>query len=570
MTETLLIVIAVLALAILAVSVAVFLKLRSATADSRVTEGLASIPVLAADIARLRDDLQRSDLAARNDAATQRQELGGQLTSQRAELTDTISKSQTATDAAFGRLSSGLAEQVQQLTTSIGVATTSQSQSLSSLQQAQTAAADSLRNQVNERLDAVMKSQTEATIALRDELTRRLESAATTQHATTTGFQTTLNEQLAATRGEITTAVAALSKENSTNLSGIAERVSGQLANQGRDANDSMEKLRTAVESKLTSIQNGADAKLEQMRATVDEKLSSTLNTRLSESFKLVSDRLEAVQSGLGEMKSLAGNVTDLRRVMTNVKTRGVWGEVQLANLLEQIFTQDQYEINYKPKQRSGEVVEFALKLPGPEGGDCPVYLPIDSKFPIEDYQRLSDAAEVGDVEAVKAAQKALENRIYGSAKDIRDKYIAVPATTNFAVLFLPTEALYAEVIKMPGLMETLVREYKVVVQGPTTFAAFAMALLMGFRTLAIQKRSADIANLLGAVKSDFSKFSDLLGKVEEKLDDAKINIGKARQRSTQIVKKLGRVEELPQEQATLLLPDPARDPDAIVADDQD
>jgi len=255
---------------------------------------------------------------------------------------------------------------------------------------------------------------------------------------------------------------------------------------------------------------------------------------------------------------------------MTNVRTRGVWGEVQLANLLQQIFTQDQYETNFRPKARGGEMVEFALKLPGPEGSDSPVYLPIDSKFPIEDYQRLAEAAESGDVEGVKSAQKALENRIYDCAKSIRDKYIAVPTTTNFAVLFLPTEALYAEVIKMPGLIEAVTREYKVVVQGPTTFSAFAMALLMGFRTLAIQKRSGDIANLLGAIKSDFCKFSDLLGKVEEKLDDAKVNVGKARQRSTQIVKKLGRVEELPQEQAKLLLPDPTGDPDAIVAGDQD
>lgn len=570
MTDVLLIVIAVLALVSLGVSVAVLLKLRAATADSPMAEGLASIAVLAADVARLRDDVQRIEQAARSDAVSQRQELAGQLTSQRTELTDSIGKLQTGVDAAFGRLSSGLTEQVQQLTTSIGVAATSQSQSLSSLQQAQVTAADSLRNQVIERLDAVMKSQTDSAGALREELTRRLEAAATAQQTATTGLQTMLSEQLAATRGEITTAVAALSKENSANLSSIADRVNAQLTNQAKEAGENLEKLRATVESKLTSIQTAADLKLEQMRATVDEKLSSTLNTRLGESFKLVSDRLEAVQTGLGEMKSLAGNVTDLRRVMTNVKTRGVWGEVQLANLLDQIFTQDQYVTNFRPKARGGEFVEFALKLPGPEGSDSPVYLPIDSKFPIEDYQRLADAAEAGDVEAVKAAQKALENRIYGCAKDIRDKYIAVPTTTNFAVLFLPTEALYAEVLKMPGLMETLIREYKVVVQGPTTLSAFAMALLLGFRTLAIQRRSADIANLLGAVKSDFGKFSDLLGKVEERLDDAKSNIGKARQRSAQIVKKLGRVEELPQGEATLLLPDPTSDPDAIIADDQD
>lgn len=565
MTESLLIVVAVLVLAILVVSVAVYLKLRSAGGDSRVIDGLASIPVLTADVAHLRDELQRSEQAARTDAQSQRQELAAQLTSQRTELSDTVSKLQTATEGSFGRLSTGLAEQVQLLTTSIGVATTSQTQSLSSLQQAQAAAADSLRNQVVERLEAVTRSQTESASAFREELTRRLDAAATAQQATATVLQTALNEQLAGTRGEITTAVAALSKENSANLSGIAERVSTQLANQGKDSGENMDKLRADVENKLTSIQAAADAKLEQMRATVDEKLSSTLNTRLGESFKLVSDRLEAVQTGLGEMKSLAGNVTDLRRMMTNVKTRGVWGEVQLANLLDQIFTQDQYEANFKPKARGGETVEFALKLPGPEDRDGPVFLPIDSKFPTEDFQRLSEAADTGDVEGVKLAKRALENRIYNCAKDIRDKYIAVPTTTNFAVLFLPTEALYAEVIKIPGLMECLTRDYKVVLQGPATFTAFAMALLMGFRTLAIQKRSADIANLLGAIKSDFSKFADLLGKVEERLDDAKTNVGKARQRSAQIVRKLERVEELPQEHAKLLLPDPSFDPDSVV-----
>jgi DNA recombination protein RmuC len=264
-------------------------------------------------------------------------------------------------------------------------------------------------------------------------------------------------------------------------------------------------------------------------------------------------------------MKSLAGNVTDLRRVMTNVKTRGVWGEVQLGNLLEQLFPPSQYEANFKPKPRSGEVVEFAIKLPGPEGVGDPVYLPLDSKFPLEDYQRLVTASEIGDVDAVKGAQKALESRIYGCAADIRDKYIAVPTTTNFAVLFLPTEALYAEVVKMPGLLEDLTRNYKVIVQGPTTFSAFVMALLMGFRTLSIQKRSAEIDKLLGAVRTDFGKFTDLLGKVEDKLDEAKSNIGKARQRSTQIVKKLGRVEALPEEKVELLLPDPDFDPDALL-----
>ena len=437
------------------------------------------------DLTRLREELQLLERHVREDALSQRQELNGLLTQQRAELSENLRTLQVAIERSFGALS------------------------------------------------------------------------------------TALSEQLVSTRGEITAAVQKMSADSTLTLTTSADRINGQLALEAKVNAENSDKLRATVETKLAQIQTSADAKLEQMRVTVDEKLSNTLSTRLGESFKQVSDRLEAVQQGFGEMKSLAGNVTDLRRVMTNVKTRGVWGEVQLGNLLEQLFPPSQYEANFKPKPRSGEVVEFAIKLPGPEGVGDPVYLPLDSKFPLEDYQRLVTASELGDVEAVKAAQKALESRIYGCAADIRDKYIAVPATTNFAVLFLPTEALYAEVVKMPGLLEDLTRNYKVIVQGPTTFSAFVMALLMGFRTLSIQKRSAEIDKLLGAVRTDFGKFTDLLGKVEDKLDEAKTNIGKARQRSTQIVKKLGRVEALPEEKVELLLPDPDFDPDAVL-DTQD
>jgi len=550
MLETLLIVSIILSAAALGVAVVVLLAVRASGAGPAQAATTAALATLTADLTRLREDLARLDQAARADAAAQRQELASQLTSQRTELADSISTLATRTETAFSRLTASVSEQVQNLTTTVATATTSQTQQLTNLVQAQA------------------QTQAKAAETLRTEVSGRLEAAAAAQQTAASTTQTTLSEQLTATRSEITTAVQNLAKENSANLSGISDRVSTSLAAQSQATSENVEKLRSTVEVKLTSIQQASETKLEQMRATVDEKLSSTLNTRLGESFKLVSDRLEAVQAGFGEMKNLAGNVTDLRRVMTNVKTRGVWGEVQLANLLEQIFTAEQYTANFKPKPRSGEVVEFALRLPGTEGTDQPVYLPIDSKFPIEDYQRLVDAAEAGDVEGVKAAQKGLENRIYGCAKDIRDKYIAPPTTTNFAVLFLPTEALYAEVVKMPGLIETLTRDYKVLIQGPTNFSAFAMALLMGFRTLAIQKRSADIANLLGAIKTDFGKFGDLLGKVEDKLDQAKKELAGARSRSTQITKKLSKVEALPSDQATLLLPDPSTDPDALLLPD--
>ncbi len=542
MTDALLIVSVVFSLASLVAAGAMLwmlLRLRAAAGASKPEELLRSLTMLEAELARVKESLARSEASTRAENAVQRQELAAGLNQQRTELTNSLTRLQGSLEQSFSRLGGAVSEQVQQLTASMNSATNAQRDS-----------AQALRGEVTQRLDKLSDAQRLAGDVLRQ----------------------TLNDQLTATRGEITTAVGAMSKDNGATLSGIAERVSTQLAHQGREARETVETLRTTVEVKLTGIQNAADAKLEQMRATVDEKLSATLNTRLGESFKMVSERLEAVQSGLGEMRSLAGNVTDLRRVLGNVKTRGVWGEVQLGNLLEQLFAPDQYETNFRPKPRGGEAVEFALRLPGPElgalAGGSPansgsVYLPIDSKFPIEDFQRLVDAADRGDVDGVRDARKQLENRIYACAKDIRDKYINVPTTTGFAVLFLPTESLHAEVLKIPGLLEEITREYKVIVQGPSTFSAFAMALLMGFRTLAIQKRSADIANLLGAIKNDFGKFADLLGKVEEKLDDAKTNIGKARMRSNQIVRKLGKVEELPSEQARLLLPDPTADIDA-------
>jgi DNA recombination protein RmuC len=320
--------------------------------------------------------------------------------------------------------------------------------------------------------------------------------------------------------------------------------------------------LTASTKQGIDAIGGTVEARLELMRATVDEKLSVTLDTRLAATFKQVGDRLEAVQTGLVEMRSLAGDVSDLRRVMVNVKARGTWGEVQLGNILEQIFSQDLYEKDFKPRQRSAEVVEYAIRLPGPDTE--PVYLPIDSKFPIEDYLRLVEAAEAADKAGVESARTALGNRIWGCAKDIHDKYIAVPRTTNFAVLFLPTEALYAEVVRLPGVVEEIQNKYRVTVQGPSTFAAFANALLMGFRTVALQKRSAEVGKLLGAVRTDFGKFADLLGKVEERLDQAKERLGDARKRSTQIVKKLGKVEALPEGETAELLPDPAFDIDAI------
>lgn len=287
--------------------------------------------------------------------------------------------------------------------------------------------------------------------------------------------------------------------------------------------------------------------KLEQMRATVDEKLQTTLEKRLGESFKQVSERLEQVYKGLGEMRSLASGVGDLKKVLTNVKTRGTWGEIRLGNILEQILTPEQYEMNVPTKKNSNERVEFAIKLPG-QGVDKEtiVWMPIDSKFPQEDYQRLIDAQEAADKEQAEKSIKNLETRIKSEAKKIKEKYIDPPYTTDFGIMFLPVEGLYAEVLRRPGLCDTLQREYRVVVTGPTTLAALLNSLQMGFRTLAIEKRSSEVWELLGVVKTQFGQFGDALAKTKKKLQEASNSIDRAEVRTRAIERKLRDVQELP------------------------
>lgn len=315
-----------------------------------------------------------------------------------------------------------------------------------------------------------------------------------------------------------------------------------------------MDKLREQVDAQLKSIQEDNAKKLEEMRRTVDEKLHETLEKRLGESFKLVSERLEQVHKGLGEMQTLASGVGDLKRVLTNVKTRGIWGELHLGNLLEQVLTPEQYSQNVATKPGSNDRVEFAIKLPGRDNQGTTVWLPIDAKFPQEDYQRLLDAQETANPAMAEEAAKALENRIKGEAKDIAAKYICVPHTTEFAILFLPIEGLYAEVLRRPGLCDTLMRDFKVVIAGPTTLAALLNSLQMGFKTLAIEKRSSEVWSLLGAVKTEFGKFGVLLDKTGKKLQEASNSIDDAARRSRAIERKLRDVQELPQAEAALLL----------------
>jgi len=333
-------------------------------------------------------------------------------------------------------------------------------------------------------------------------------------------------------------------EELTLTLSRVSEQQQQQLAALTADNEKRLAEVRATLESKLGAIQQDNAAKLEQMRATVDEKLQSTLETRLGQSFQLVSERLEQVQRGLGEMQSLANGVGDLKRVLTNVKSRGILGEVQLGALLEQLLTTEQYECNVVTVPGSNERVEFAVRMPG-QGDAGQLYLPIDAKFPVEDYQRLLEAQEIADAEAAALAGRALELRVREEAKRIKSKYVAVPHTTDFAVLFLPTEGLYAEVIRRPGLFELLQREHRVVVAGPTTLSALLNSLQMGFRTLAIAKRSSEVWSILGAVKTEFSKFGDVLDKVKKKLDEAGKHIDATGVRTRAIERKLRGVETL-------------------------
>lgn len=314
------------------------------------------------------------------------------------------------------------------------------------------------------------------------------------------------------------------------------------------------DRLRQTVEDRLLHIQRENSQKLDQMRATVDEKLSATLEQRLGESFKLVSERLEAVHQGLGEMQTLASGVGDLKKVLTNIKTRGIWGEVQLSSLLEQILTSEQYAANVATKKGSNDRVEFALKLPAKDGQDNIIWLPIDAKFPLEDYEGLLEAQDQGNPLRAAELGKSLENRLKTEGKAIRAKYVDPPHTTDFAILFLPIEGLYAEVLRRPGLCEFLQREYKVVLAGPTTLAALLNSLQLGFRTLAIEKRSSEVWDLLGAVKTEFGKFADILDKTQKKLQEASNTIETAAKKSHTIARKLNKVQTLPAHTTDILL----------------
>ncbi len=432
--------------------------------------------------------------------------LLGELTRLEQRLRDELSALRRDTEAASGALRTELSGMVQEL----GRTLREPVSALGESQQRQLADFSGRLEELRERLAREAGSQ-------RQEQAGRLEEFGKTLEGRLETLRVTLDSRLESLRAEL---------------------------------GSQLEQVRSGVAEQLEKVRGDNAEKLEQIRRTVDEKLHETLEKRLGESFQQVSERLEQVHKGLGEMQGLAAGVGDLKKVLTNVKARGTWGEVQLGNLLEQMLTAEQFVRQYKPRPRSGEVVEYAVRLPGRDVDDTPVFLPIDAKFPKEDYERLVDAAEQGDPAGVEAAVRQLELRIRQEARSIRDKYIAPPQTTDFAILYLPTEGLYAEVLRRPGLADQIQSECRVMIAGPTTLAALLNSLQLGFKTLAIQKRSSEVWQMLAVVKKKFESFRDTLEKAQRKIGEAGKVLAEAQDDTRIMGDKLKKVEALPEAEA--------------------
>ena len=414
-------------------------------------------------------------------------------------------------------------------------------------QQAQLARHQALVTQINGSADKLTRDLrrdiAESSRDARQELSQNLAT-----------FQQTLVQQGAEATRTQNTQIDAFGQQLALLQKTLSDTLSTQLSSLSESNVRRMSEIRDTLEKQLAQLQTSNAAKLDEMRATVDEKLQTTLQARLGESFKQVADRLEQVHKGLGEMQTLAQGVGDLKHLLTNVKTRGIFGEAQLASLLEQVFVPDQYAMQVATRPGSKNVVDFAIKLPGKSDSGEPLWLPIDAKFPNEDYERLLDAQGRADVVAAELAGRALEQRIRLEAKSISEKYVEPPYTTDFAILFLPTEGLYAEVLRRPGLMEALQRECRVTLAGPTTLLAMLSSLQMGFRTLALEKRSSEVWQVLGAVKTEFGKFGDVLAKVKAQTETVLKTLDSAQTRSRAMGRALKTVEALPDTQAQTLI----------------
>ncbi len=460
----------------------------------RGTGGGEEVKLLASRLDGVDKGQERTERALREQLALSREEAGSEAARLRAEVAGSV---KGIGDTVFQHLGTLSTTQQEQLGNVLGA--------LAQMTEAQQGGAGQLREEVGSTLK---------------------------------GF----NDSVVRTLGEISAA-------QKLQMDGFSTQIGTLTASSG----EQMDKLRLSVEGRLDRIREDNTAKLEQVRQTVDEKLQGVLEQRLGESFRSVSERLEQVHRGLGEMQTLASGVGDLKKVLSNVKVRGTWGEVQLGNLLEQVLPREHYATNVVTNEFNGAHVEFAIRLPGHDLG--PVWLPIDAKFPVEDYQRLVDAQEAGDVAGMEAAGRQLEQRIRQSAREICTKYLNPPQTTDFAVMFLPTEGLYAEVVRRAGLLDTIQRECRVVVAGPTTLWAILNSLQMGFRTLAIQQRSSEVWEVLGAVKTEFGKFGKVLDKVQKKLQEASNTMHDAGVRTRAIERKLRKVQELPSDEAQRLIP---------------
>ncbi len=470
-----------------------------------------------------RRPVDADELAHRQQLLAQTQQLGLQI-GQRVERVESELRREIGDNARGGR------QEIQQTLATFQETLTRQE-------------AEATRTQ-NTQLDAFAQQLLQLRGTLGDTLTQQLQAislgmaqqaaeATRTQNAQIDGFA----QQLVQLRGS------------------LGDTLTQQLRDMSEGNARRLAEIRTTLETQLAQLQQSNTAKLDEMRATVDEKLQSTLQARLGESFKQVADRLEQVHKGLGEMQTLAQGVGDLKHLLTNVKTRGMFGEAQLAALLDQVFAPDQYATQVATRPGSRNVVDFAIKLPGRGDDGAPCWLPIDAKFPNDDYERLLDAQQRADVEGAEAAARGLEQRIRLEAKSMAEKYLEPPHTTDFAILFLPTEGLYAEVLRRPGLMEVLQREHRVTLAGPTTLMAMLNSLQMGFRTLALEKRSSEVWQVLGAVKTEFTKFGDTLAKVKNQTQTVLNTLDAAETRSRAMGRALKTVEALPQDQASALLP---------------
>nr|WP_235195571.1 DNA recombination protein RmuC [Pandoraea sp. E26] len=432
---------------------------------------------------------------------------------------DLLTQAQTDAANARAETSQALAKFRTEMTEHLGTV----AQETGKSRQALSESAAAFETRIQERFEALTVSTRGTLDSLKADITNQLGVMATA-----------LKDQLEGNGNQIRNQFATLQ-----------EAVAQQLGVMAHGTQTSSEQLRTALNERLAAIQQDNTTKLEEMRRTVDEKLHATLEQRLGDSFKLVSERLEQVHAGLGEMKNLAGSVGDLKRVMTNVRTRGTWGEVQLGAIMESLLTAEQFDRNVKTVPGSNDLVEFAVRMPG-KGDDAPVWLPVDSKYPIEHYQRLQDAHDSLDKVVIQQASAAFESSIRAEAKKISTKYVSPPHTTDFAILFLPTEGLFAEVARIPGLVEALQNEHRIVVAGPTTLAAMLNSLRLGFRTLAIEKRSSEVWGILGSVKTEFQKFGDIVDATKKSIDAAAKKFDEVGRRTRAVQRKLRDVEALP------------------------